>query len=208
MLKDPTALMVCGSQDGKPLCRKIADSISMYSWKDTSLELPCAESLAEKLLDTFKSSMGDQDELHWERVAPILQTAWRRVAVCAIQQLLHLGSQENLPFSAALPACKLGAEIRCAEWPEGIVLVYKEDAASTGPELLFKMDPIAQEKLQHTIPENVQRTLFLFELLAKSIPENNWEIADKWELPEEICSFIDMGAVHNTMTSGTAPMCL
>lgn len=203
LVTDPTALLV-----RNPLCHKIAGSSSMYSWKDTSIEIPFVEPLAEKLLDTFKSAMGDQDDLHWERVEPHFKKAWSRVAMCAIQQLLHLGSLKNLPFSAALPACKLGAEIRSAGWPEGIVLVYMEDAASTAPELLFKADPIVQDRLDHEISEPMERMLFLHEMLLKSIPENDWEIAGKWELPEALRSFIDIGAVHNTMTSGAAPTCL
>lgn len=210
LVTDPTALIVddVSESERTPLCHKIAGSSAVYSWRDTPIEIPFVEPLAEQLLDTFKNAMGDQEDLHWERVAPHFKKAWSRVALCAIQQLLHVGFLQNLPFSAALPACKLGAEIRCAEWPEGIVLVYRADAVSTEPELLFKADPIAQEKLQKEISEPTKRLIFLQEMLMKSIPENNWEIAGKWELPKEIHSFIDMGVPHNTMTSGAAPMCL
>lgn len=210
LVTDPTALIVDDASENErtPLCHKIAGSSSMYSWRDTPIEIPFVEPLAEQLLDTFKNAMGGQEDLHWERVAPHFKKAWSRVALCAIQQLLHVGFLQNLPFSAALPACKLGAEIRCAEWPEGIVLVYGKDAVSTEDELLFKVDPIAQNEMERRAPGPDQRGILLFEMFRKAIPENNWEISGKWELPKEIHSFVDMGVPHNMMTSVAAPMCL
>ena len=72
LVTDSTALIVddVSENERTPLCHKIAGSSSMYSWKDTPIEIPFVEPLAEQLLDTFKNAMGDQEDLHWERVAP------------------------------------------------------------------------------------------------------------------------------------------
>lgn len=194
---------------GNPLWIPISrDSVAMYSMYGlSSVEVPFLEPLAAKLLDTFKTAMGDTGELHWDKVDPHYQQAWRRVAVCAIEQLLLLGVRRYIPFSVALPACKLGAEIRNADWPEGVVLVYAQGSVSTEHELLFKVDPLAQEKLEHEFQDKDKMRSYMLDMLVKSIPENEWEIVGNWKLPKDI-SFIDSGATHNTMTSGSAPTCL
>lgn len=168
---------ICGDDPEARVYEPVANSKSVFSRFEINIELPFVEQLAEQLCDRMERSVyGDKEKGSWEKLNKTTKSVWRDVAHEAIIQLMHWEQFDNLPFSSALQACKLGALIRRPDWEEGLALMAP---AAFGPEpLLFVRMPEDGKRRSITKKQLAE----LHTNMMHDILQHDWQIAQPWQI--------------------------
>lgn len=192
---------ICGDDPNARVYEPVASSKSVFSRFDINIELPFVEQLAEQLCDRMEISVyGEAAEYSWDRLNEVTKSVWRNVAYEAISQLLHWKQFDNLPFSSALQACKMGAFIRRPDWEEGLALMAPP---AFGPEPLLFVRTNLEEKTRSLTKKQLSE---LHTNMMHDILQHDWQIVQPWQISSRYIQQVVSKAYHTR--KGKVPTCL